>query len=527
MFTTDDGRKPTLERRTAKQLTNVDFTPDLVFRTLIGLTSSTSSGPDGIPNIFLKRCASGLALPLCHIFDFSFKTQRLPKDWKKAYITPIHKKGTTSSPGNYRPISLTSTCCRAMERIINKAMHSYLGINKLISSNQHGFRGSKSTCTNLLECTYEWSNSIQSRTCSDVIYFDFKKAFDSVSHPKLLTKLESYGVGGSLLVWLKNFLSDRVQVVRIEGRLYDTKHVTSGVPQGSVLGPTLFLLYINDIVDKFNNLPISYKLFADDIKLYSKTSNSHELQESINQLVAWAGEWQLQLAEEKCFVCTIKSSSKNNPPISYSVRSHQLESTTSIRDLGVYIDSNLKFNSHIDHVVRTASIRARLIHKSFFSRDQTLLCRAFCVYVRPILEYCSPVWSPYRKHQIAKLERVQRQFTKAIHPVRHLSYPARLAALGLRSLEHRRLVADLCLCYKMINGMIDSEVKEHFQFMGETRTRGHDLKLRQSACRCDITKYYFTSRVVGVWNALPGHVVAAETISSFRCQLDSVLNTII
>ena len=193
----------------------------------------------------------------------------VPIQWLSAIVVPIHKSGPTSDPNNYRPISLTSACCRAMERIINKEILNHLLKYNLISHHQHGFIKRRSTCTNLLESLSDWSLNMQSKRITDVVYFDFKKAFDSVSHNKLLAKIAAYGISGYLYQWIVDFLTNRKQAVRVENVLSGFLTVISGVPQGSVLGPTLFLLFINDVCDVFGDLTDVCKLYADNVKLYT------------------------------------------------------------------------------------------------------------------------------------------------------------------------------------------------------------------------------------------------------------------
>mgnify|MGYP003535988584 FL=1 len=290
-----------------------------------------------------------------------------------------------------------------------------------------------------------------------------------------------------------------------------------------MLGPTLFLLYIKDITDILNNSVVSHKLFADDIKLYSREGNSQGLQESINQLVAWAEKWQLQLAEEKCFVCRVGSPSIKNlstlhsmnsyrPKLTtsisdldvpcsvltdrrlespnYTIGTHELKTTENTRDLGVIIDINLKFKHHVTNIVRVASLRSRLVTKSFLSRDTALLKKAFCTYIRPLLEYCSQVWRPHHRCLVDDIERVQKRFTRAIPALRNLPYMARLKALSLQTLEHRRIICDLCLCYKLLHGLTDSDLRHGFQFSEYSSTRGHKFKLKSAINRIDVTKKF-------------------------------------
>ena len=341
VFTNDDGNNPVISSKTSVEMPNIEFTPDTVFLTLLGLKSSLSAGPDGIPNLFLKNCASALATPLSHIFDASFKDQKLPLEWKIALVTPIHKKGPTTSPENYRPISITSSCCRAMERIINKFLMKYLLHHNLIECSQHGFIPARSTTTNILECTLQWTDAIQNKQNLDIIYLDFRKAFDSVSHVKLMYKMSSYGLSDNMKGWLKDFLKLRSQRVNINGFISDEVAVTSGVPQGSVLGPTLFLLYINDLPSTFANSDTICKLFADDVKLYNKSPS--QLQYSLNRIVEWSKKWQLQLAPDKCQILSLIGCRRSFNPCEYWINSHKLTRADIVRDLGVLIDSSLHF----------------------------------------------------------------------------------------------------------------------------------------------------------------------------------------
>ena len=518
VFTIDDNKKPITTRANQAEMSEIIFTPSAVRTTLLGLGSSLSTGPDGIPNIFLKECASSLALPLTHIFDISLKDQILPCEWKIALVTPIHKKGPTTSPGNYRPISITSTCCRAMERIMNRALMYHLTHHKLISEDQHGFVKGKSTTTNLLESTQQWSGALQSRQSVDIIYLDFKKAFDSVSHKKLLAKLLNYGIHTNTIGWLSNFLSERKQRVNISGNLSDIASVTSGVPQGSVLGPTLFSIYINDLSDIFKDTDVVCRLFADDVKLYcSKTSSEVQLQSALNKVVEWSSVWQLQLAPEKCQIFSVTGLRGRGCTHEYFINGRALQRVSRIRDLGVIVDPDLKFVTHIDAITHKAAAVSWMIRASFSSGDQRVLKLAYCTYVRPILEYCSAVWNPHHRYLIDRVEKIQKRFTKSIPSLSKYPYMERLKHLKLMTLERRRLLADLALCYKLLNGLVDSPFLRHLLPIQEyASTRGHNFKLRYNRFSRDITKFSFCNRIVRPWNALPSEIVNSGTISRFN-----------
>ena len=249
---------------------------------------------------YFKTLAEQLKEPLHILFNKSFREGKLPNVWKTANITPLHKKGPKHDSSNYRPISLTSIICKIMEKIVRDAIMTYMEENKLFTVHQHGFRKRHSCVTQLIEVLEDWSKEIDKSNSIDNIYLDFQKAFDKVPHKRLLNKLKGYGIGGNLLSWIESFLTDRKQRVVLNGSESNWTNVTSGIPQGSVLGPTLFLIYINDLPDVVHNI---VKLFADDTKLYSVVNNAEEqekLQEDINNLTSWSNEWLLKFNVSKC-----------------------------------------------------------------------------------------------------------------------------------------------------------------------------------------------------------------------------------
>jgi len=270
----------------------------------------------------------------------------------------------------------------------------------------------------------------------------------TVSHVKLMHKLQAYGVHRSLLSLISDFLDGRSQGVMLPGGASTWTPVLSGVPQGSVLGPLLFLLYINDVTDLFHDT-VSIQLFADDIKIYMEIENNSKtviFQEYINVVCDWANKWQLKLSYNKCHHLRV-ALRKSDESACYLLNNVPLSRVTSCTDLDVCINSVLSVSEHINNVVVKAKRLTSLLLRSFLSKDPMLLItKAFTVYVRPMLEYCSPVWSPCYIGKINKLESVQQSFTKRLTGMCTLSYESRLKALGLERLELRRLRMDLVTC---------------------------------------------------------------------------------
>lgn len=289
--------------------------------------------------------------------------------------------------------------------------------------------------------------------------------------------------------------------------------MVSGVPQGSVLGPVLFIVYINDVVDIFAKCIPS--LFADDLKLYIRISNIVDfvtLQNGLTALHEWSALWQLSIADKKCSVFTIGNFSFNS---NFNIDSATLPFSSEIVDLGVTIDQKLNFSKHISNIVKTATARANLIIRSFISKDVHSLCRAFITYVRPIVEYNSPVWSPSSVTSINLIESVQRRFTKRLDGLTQFSYFDRLVVLQWTTLETRRIYADLIMCFKIVHGLVAIEFSNLFTF-STSSTRGHKFKLLVPCCKCNVRKNFFSVRIIRIWNDLPESIVDSASISIFK-----------
>ena len=305
--------------------------------------------------------------------------------------------------------------------IIAIELVDFLNSHKLISKHQHGFLKRHSTCTNLLESLNDWTLSLSNYKSVVVAYIDFARAFDSISHSKLITKLTSYGIRGNLLFWIQAFLTDRTQCVLVGSSFSSYRPVRSGVPQGSVLGPVLFNIFINDVTDSFDP-DIKAKLFADDIKLYTQITTPSSVcnfQTHLDHICSWSALWQLNISSTKCSLLELGQRGFNHP---FHLTSHNLNYNESNNDLGITIDQNLKFQQHVNLITHRANQRANLIHRCFLSKNTYNLVRAFKTYVRPLLEYASPVWSHYTKNLVESIESVQRAFTKRIPGLLNFSY---------------------------------------------------------------------------------------------------------
>jgi ribonucleases P/MRP protein subunit RPP40 len=366
----------------------------------------------------------------------------------------------------------------------------------------------------MLECMYDWSRALELGHFCDIIYIDFAKAFDTVCHKKLLIKLEAMGIKGYLLNWIKSYLNDRSQQVIVDNTFSDSIPVISGVPQGSVLGPLLFLVYINDIVSALPD-GVKIKLFADDCKIYiifSYNSNlPSTLSLALDNIFNWIETWQLKLSLEKCAVLHL---GHNNPRNKYYIGNHLLSVCSNYKDLGFIIDDKLNFKNHYDTIITKGYRMSNLILRALHGQNPRTIIWAYCTYVRPILEYGSSIWCPYKKCDIQLIEDVQACVTRRalgyhVADLNRPSYADRLKYFNLQTLEHRRLINDLCLVYKIVNNAVDTSLIYLIEPISNS-TRGHEYRFRvknrdgsrKNPKKC-MYRNFFLNRIVGVWNFLP------------------------
>lgn len=442
------------------QLSDLSIERNDIIASIKLMEPKTSSGPDNIPPIFLKNCVNSLSYPLYLIFNKSLKTGQFPNSWKSSYLTPVFKKGSKNDVCNYRPICILSSIPKLFEKIILSKISS--NIKHVITNCQHGFVSSRSTLTNLTVYVNYINTALTNRKQVDSVYTDFSKAFDKVCHKILINKLVKMGIRGNLLAWLISYLSDRLLFVKINDCLSYEFIATSGVPQGSHLGPLLFILFINDVISIFYNVEVL--LFADDMKLFKVINDVHDciiLQENLNNFFKWCSSNKLQLNINKCQVMRFH---KIKLPImyNYSLCNVDLISVIEILDLGIIFDQKLCFVSHITSIAnRAMKMLGFIVRISKDFKNINTLKILFTSLVRSILEYNSTIWSPVFNNHINTIERVQRKFLRCINfrlgiPLETIDYDFLLHSLKLLKLSDRRKIFDLIFLYKIVNYLLDS-----------------------------------------------------------------------
>ena len=344
VFTKNENNyMPEFKSDVSSSVCDITVTKQKVESMLKLLNVSKSTGPDEFHPRFLNETAEFIALPVTILFNKSLNEGTIPQEWKLANVTFIHKSGDKTAASNYRPISITSILCRMLECIIKTVIMDHCNINNIFSDSQYGFRQRRGCILQLLKVFDDWSKFIDSDIPVDAVFLDFRKAFDCVPHKRLLMKIEKLGISGNLLKWIKDFLTDRQKRVLINGISSEWTEVSSGVPQGSVLGPLLFILYVNDLPSEVSSF---CKLFADDAKLYKDLENLEDfemIQNDIDKLCQWTIKWLMFFNVDKCKILHI---GKDNPNFDYQMEDKDGNSTNLIvvnceKDLRVYVQDNL------------------------------------------------------------------------------------------------------------------------------------------------------------------------------------------
>ena len=541
---------------------DIEFTPSRIRKILKDINVHKACGPDGIHGKVLKNCRLGLAYPLSLLFKTSYNIGQIPYDWKMANVVPLHKKGPKESVENYRPISLTSLVMKVFEKIIRDELLKKC--EHKLNNNQHGFMPKKSCTTQMVHFTESLSLSLNDNIMTDVVYFDFAKAFDSVNHDIILKKLkERFKIDGTLLKFIVNYLKNRQQCVVVGGQKSCPVNVTSGVPQGSILGPLFFVLFIDDISECISP-GTSILLYADDTKIWHKIENwgDHDiLQMDINSLYEWSVLNKMNFHPQKCKVLSVgrTSYSKNVCNIFpfmryyYTLNNIELEYIDNEKDLGVIVTTKLNWRENVIALCLKASSRLGLMRRTLhFVKNDKQKRTFYLALVRSIFENCSVIWRPTSIDLVQKVESIQRRAVKWIlsehnHHYNELEYLRRLHNLDLLPMGYKFDYTDILLFYKIYYNKsviklpsyltpIDDNDRSRFrttikppdyytrmQTLNMSAMRNDRLDILSLKCNIEAKspalKNNFFYRTHLLWNRLPKEIRELDNICDFQKKL--------
>ena len=491
-----------------------------VTKLLKGLNPSKALGPDELHPRVLKELASELGPMFAHLFQQSVDTGEIPKEWSLANICPLYKKGDRSLACNYRPVSLTCVPCKLLEHIVCSNIMAHLDEHKLLSDRQHAFRKKHSCETQLITVIDDWAKILDKGGQVDTFILDFEKAFDTPPHELLKCKLYGYGIGGKTLKWIDSFLCDRQQRVMVNGVKSDWAPVLSGVPQGTVLGPLLFSLYINDITEDIES---ELRLFADDCVCYREIKNTEDtvkLQEDIDRLGCWARSWGMRFQPVKCNIMQITRKRIKKINASYSLEGTVLENVEKIKYLGVTITNDLKWNTHVSNICTKANRTLGFLRRNLAACPLDVKESAYKGLVRPILEYGSSVWDPQSILLQVELEKVQKRAARFVTG-NYVDYETGsmtgiLKNLKWESLKKRRKDSRLIMLYKGLKGAASIPTNDLVPPIRRTRNH-HSLAFQIPMAGTDIYKSSFFPQTIRDWN-----LVTDSLITASECAVDSV-----
>ena len=493
------------------------------------LNPNKARGFDEISVKMIQLCGDSIIFPLKLIFCNALSSGVFPSDWKKGNITPVHKKSSKQILTNYRPISLLPIFGKIFEKLIYENLYRYFHNNKLLSDNQSGFRPGDSCVSQLIAITHEIYKAFDGNACLETrgVFLDMSKAFDKVWHKGLLFKLKSYGIQGNLYRILENYLHNRQQRVVLNGQESDWREVHAGVPQGSVLGPLLFLVYINDLPE---NLHSTVKLFADDTSIFSTVFNIdrsfHDLSHDLSLIEKWAYQWKMSFnpdpnkqATEVVF--SRKKTLINHPPLVFNnsqvtVASHQ-------KHLGLYLDRNLTFDFHLKEKMSKANRVIGLIKHLHGTLPRKSLITLYTSFARPHLDYADVIYDqPHNEKFCNTIESIQYNAALAITgAIRGTSKERLYQELGLESLRNRRWFHRLCFIFKVINNRSPHYLFTMLpQFIFSRNPDRNSLNMFSSIpSSTDYFSNSFFPHAIREWNKLGESIKSKKTITQFKASI--------
>ena len=512
-------------------LSSIAFDPQEVEEILRTLKTDKASGPDGLSNRILKELSHELSSPLCSLFNKSLSLGKFPSPYKDANVTPVHKKGDLSLVSNYRPISLLNSVAKLFEKLVFKYLYNHLQDNNMLSSLQSGFIPGDSTVNQLVYLYHIFTEALDAGKEVRTVFCDISKAFDRVWHEGLIYKLKAAGVSGDVLRWFQSYLSGRRQRVVLPGSLSEWVYIKAGVPQGSILGPLLFLLYINDIV---KNIGSNIRLFADDTSLFiivdNPTTAALCLNSDLEKLSRWAAIWLVTFnpSKNESLLISRKINKPIHPPL--YMQNVQIQEVSSHKHLGLYFSNDCSWHQHIDYIKQKAWFRIHIMRKLKFKLDRKSLETIYLTFIRPLLEYGDVIWDNCTQYEKNELDKIQNEAARITTGTTKLvSLDNLYKEVGWQTLHRRRQDHKITLFYKMFNQLtpvyLSSLIPQQVNAISHHNLRNsNDIH----TIRSNTSLYHnsFLPSTLRQWNSLPVEVRQLNTLSSFKTFLKKDLQSV-
>ena len=500
---------------------------DFVQKELQKIDISKAAGLDDMHPRLLKSAGPCIAEPLTRILNQSLRSGFFPSVFKKAKIVPVPKGGDLNDLGNFRPISLLSCISKILERAVHTQLYDYLQEYKLLSSRQSGFRPKHSTATCLIEITDFLLNNLDSGLITGAIFLDLKKAFDIISHEILLSKMPFYGIKTTELQWFSSYLCNRQQCVSFQGIQSDFENVTSGVPQGSILGPLLFCIFINDMCNlKFEN-QTKIALYADDTALFCKGKNIHDCQVTLQKEYDLMREWfrinemQINYKKTKVMVFGTKRKVKNHV-LKIAHEEEYLENVTSIKYLGVTLEQSLNWSLHVSNTISKINRAIACIRRIKSFLTEKILAQLYFSFILPHIDYCSVVWGKCNKTDLLKLQRTQNRYARLVlNADNSIPKETLLNNLGWQSVASR-ISHQYCISvFKILNDLApyylnDLATKRPIYYVTRHSTLNPLFIPKPNS---EFKKRSFSFIAPSIYNKLPPSIRTTTTLTSFKTQL--------
>ena len=503
---------------------------ETVSKFLSNIDINKATGTDLIGPRLLKLAAPCIVDEVTFICNHSIANSIFPSKWKEAKVTPLHKNGPQEEVNNYRPISILPVLSKVLEKHVHESLMDFLHGNNLLHKTQSGFRAQHSCETALVNMIDLWLNAIDNGKMAGVVLVDFKKAFDLVDHQILINKMEIYGIKDEALMWFDSYLTNRKQLVSVHNNMSDFKQISCGIPQGSILGPLLFLLFINDLplyTDK-----VSTDLYADDTTLYNVQDSieqiENNLQSALNSLHIWCKNNGMILNSSKTKVMLVTTKQKrqglNTDNLDLNFNNESLNMISNDKILGVYVDNNLTWTDHIKHLTKKIASNIWLLSKIKKFLPQAHRVQFYKSYIQPHIDFCNIVWGSSSESNKLKILKLQKRACRIILDYNVADFTDAMKSLKIMTIYDRLYLRKAKVMFKVYNNTTPGYISENFKLRNDVNTSIH---LRSSSAGCFIppkpkTEYFKHSlRYSGclVWNSLPVEVKNAPTIDTFhnRC----------